>query len=335
MDQIPRAPVVLLAHCRPLETKKILEIILESGPRPIFCFVDGPRPNNPREIDLNVKVSEYLLSQARVHDIRLEISESNLGIKRRLESGLDLVYSEYERAIVLEDDCIPNPTFFKYCDELLELYKDDETVGVVSGFNPLQPRGVPKSSYFASSYPLTWGWASWRRVWVSHDPQATRWKTDRKEFLRSRGFSDSKVRRYWRYNLNRVSRKEPHQIWDYQFTWSQWSNGRISIVPSRSLIQNIGFSAHATHTVSDAHSLSKVQASAMGFPLTHPKSLSVSPLLEAELEDLLFKLSVWKMATLKVVTLLNLMFAVRLAVKFRAWISERLGGIILSSGNKW
>lgn len=287
-----RAPVVLFAFNRPEETKLILEIILQAGERQIFCILDGPRPANLSDKKLNQEVANYLHSMSENHLIKINASRENLGIAERIVSGLNWVFSEVEMAIILEDDCVPDLSFFRYCDELLAKYRNEDSVGIISGFNPIATHTEDiQSSYFSSVFPLTWGWATWKRVWDFYDPSARDWKLVGHSLLKKLRVMSIAGRRYWRFNLNRVTKKSDHQIWDYQFTFSQWVNNRITLIPSVNLVKNVGFSLSATHTKEPGHWLSRLERGNVTFPLNHPNSLLTNSKFDSQLQSKLFSLS--------------------------------------------
>ena len=293
--------MVLFAFNRPRETKLILETIEAAGQRQVFCIIDGPRLGHASDRANNLEVIELVASKTAHLGICVNVSAENLGVRKRVVSGLDWVFSKVDTAIILEDDCLPDGSFFQFCDQLLDIYKDEKSVGVVSGFNPTPFLNLEGSSYRASRYPLTWGWATWKRVWETYDPLAEDWKFLGPSYLASKGINQPKSKRYWKFNLDKVSRTTNHQIWDYQFTLSQWQGNRISLIPQKSLVQNIGFTLDATHTRSPGHWLSKVTSSAMSFPLNHPSNLLPDARLEAKLEKRLYTLGLTKLLAIELV----------------------------------
>src|SRR3954451_2850867 len=160
---------------RPEYTARVFERIREARPERLFVIADGPRPGNADD----ARRCEQARAVVEGVDWRCEVvrdfAEENLGLKRRIPSGLDWVFDEVEEAIVLEDDCLPHPSFFGYCEEALARHRDDARVTTISGdcFDFAGERG--SASYRLSRYPLIWGWATWRRAWRAHDPALRRW----------------------------------------------------------------------------------------------------------------------------------------------------------------
>jgi hypothetical protein len=210
-------------------------------PRQLFIVADGPRPTKPEDASLCDQVRELISEIDWDCDVRRNYAEQNLGCRVRVVSGLDWVFSQVDRAIVLEDDCIPHPDFFPFCENLLDRYADDPRVSVVTGGSLLDPE-------------ITF-WDTWRRSeeWRSTVP-------------------DPVERRYWERAFNRVRNVD---TWDYQWLASTWYRGGLTATPNVNLVSNIGFGPEALHTTTDATSpLANLPVAPLG-PLTHPSDVTV------------------------------------------------------------
>ena len=201
-----------------------------------------------------------------------DFADENLGLKRRIPSGLDRVFSEAEEAIILEDDCLPHPSFFPYCEELLERYRDDERIVHIAGSQLLQSPPADASYHF-SRYPHVWGWASWRRAWDLYDVDLTDWHSDseaeRRDRLR-RMFEEEDERRYWGWVWDHSPEIDN---WDAQWSYVGLSRGLLSINPNRNLISNIGFSDDATNATADPLGIAGRPLEGIDFPLEHPPAV--------------------------------------------------------------
>ena len=145
----------------------------------------------------------------------------------------------------MEDDCLPHPDFFPFCQAMLETYPDDERVAMVSGTNYLLQTGVPES-YLFSRYFAIWGWATWRRAWKKYDVNMPAWQS-----LKENGYLDyyypaSYVARHFRRSFAAASRGDI-DTWDLQWAFCCLFNNSLSIVPRVNLISNIGTAG--THTL--------------------------------------------------------------------------------------
>lgn len=193
-------------------------------------------------------------------------------------SGLEWVFSRVEQAIILEDDCLPDPTFFSFCSELLERYKDNPQIALVSGFNALDSRFPFAASYYYS-LPTTfsiWGWASWRRTWQAYDENLSTWPAVREAQLLHTIFEDDRVVAYWTDLFDRMYSGTGPSAWDYQWVYMCWMKNWLGVVPGKNLIKNIGFGSNATHTKKIDPALN-LEASSMRFPLQHPPAITTWP----------------------------------------------------------
>jgi hypothetical protein len=194
-----------------------------------------------------------------------------MGCKARVASGIGRAFEEVDGAIILEDDCVPSPSFFRYCGELLELYAEDERVMVVSGDNQLFGAAKVEDSFYFSRLPHMWGWATWRRAWALCDLEMRLWPEIRARGLLKQYFRRESERYYWDSLLQYVYEGRI-DTWDYQWNLSIWANSGLCAVPARNLVRNIGFDADATHTKGDS-AYARLSAEELGFPLSHPSTI--------------------------------------------------------------
>ena len=241
------SPVVLIVFNRPRHTAETFAVLQAQQPARLFIIADGPRPDHPDDVRRCAEVRAVVEQVDWPCEVSRDYAESNLGLKRRVSSGLDWVFAQVDRAIVLEDDCIAHPDFFAFCDELLERYADDERVWVVTGDNFQQGGRHGEAAYYFSKYPHCWGWATWRRAWGHYQediPFFEEWK-DSAEWRR---IAPSRVERaYWEAIFSRVERHEIDS-WAYPWTACVWHGGGLTATPNTNLVTNIGFGAEATHT---------------------------------------------------------------------------------------
>ncbi len=178
------------------------------------------------------------------------------------------VFEQVEEAILLEDDCLPHPSFFPYCEELLDRYRDEDRVMHISGDNlGFGRRG--EASYFFSRYPHVWGWASWRRAWQHYDPDLREYleADDKDRWLGP--FTDPAERRFWDRAWGESASGEI-DTWDYQWAFACMDNRGLAINPNVNLVSNIGYGSGSTHTESASDSLANLDTSEPDRPLRHP-----------------------------------------------------------------
>jgi hypothetical protein len=261
--------VVFLVFRRPDLTARVFESIRQARPKTLLVVADGPRSDRPDE------AGQCAATRAAVErvdwpcEVLRNYSDANLGCKHRVASGLDWAFEQVEEAIILEDDCLPDPTFFRFAEELLERYRDDRRIMTVSGDNFLQGRRTSPHSYYFSRYMHCWGWASWRRAWRLFDLEMRQWPALRQDGWLADLFPVARQARYWESIFDRVHRGEI-DTWDYIWTYSIWSQSGLNVLPERNLVSNIGFGGAASHTHDKLSPWANLPTEAMTFPLDHP-----------------------------------------------------------------
>jgi hypothetical protein len=273
-----RTPVALLIFNRPDTTERVFAEIARARPSKLLVVADGPRDIRPGEAELCRQARAIIDRVDWECEVLTEFADRNMGCKLRVSSGIDWIFTLVEEAIILEDDCLPDPSFFRYCDEMLERYRDNERVGMVSGGNLQFGRQRGSGSYYFSKYTHIWGWASWRRAWKHYDRDLTLWPEFRDEGLLAQMFQTAGEQDYWRNSFQWVY-EGALDTWDVSWTFTALTHGMLQVVPNVNLISNIGFGANATHThVVGVHANMPTQA--ITFPLTHPSF--VLPNIEAD-----------------------------------------------------
>lgn len=272
------APVALIIFNRPDLTARVMEQIALAKPKQLFIIADGPRANKEGEAAKCLESRKMVEHITWPCEVFRNYSNENLGCRERIASGLDWVFGKVDRAIILEDDCIPDQSFFSYCNELLERYKNDTRIGAISGTNMNSTTLDIQASYYFSKYPLVWGWATWARVWQNYDVNIPFWGAVRETNWLSSIVHEEEFD-HWQKAFNRVF-EHAFDTWDYQLVFSIWHQGQITIQPAVNLISNIGFRDDATHTKND-HWLADMTRNQLQFPLRHP--MGFNPNFEADM----------------------------------------------------
>lgn len=242
-------PVVFIIFNRPDLTQIVFNAIRQAQPKRLLIVADGPR--FPEEAQ-KCEQTRCIINQVDWDcQVLTNFSDTNLGCRKRVSSGLDWVFSEVEQAIILEDDCLPSQSFFYFCQELLDYYKNDTRIMHISGDNFQKEQKRTNYSYYFSKYNHNWGWASWRRAWKYYDLEMKTW-TEFKEANVIKNICDSiDEQKYW-LNIFEQNYKGTINTWDYQWTYACWSQGGLSILPNYNLVSNIGFRSDATHTLKES-----------------------------------------------------------------------------------
>lgn len=285
-----RSPVLVLAFNRPDLTAQVLEAVrVGGGPdRELYVAIDGPR--GPRDADGCREVNELVesITWCRPHVNR---QPRNLGCRRGVQAGIDWFFTNVDRGILLEDDTVPDPTFFPFMDELLGRYANDPSVMMISGddFTPadLRDPSTPvtasqleqQDSYWFGRYAHIWGWATWRRAWSCNDPELTEWPRLRgTRWLRDLG--GSTFARYWGDAFDGVLSGRT-DTWDYAWQLAIWRAGGVIALPHGNLVTNLGFRSDATHTIEATAWQSALPTTPMDFPLRHPTNVAVDAARQA------------------------------------------------------
>ena len=263
-------PVVFLIFNRPDTTRKVFEVIRQAQPQQLLVVADGPRSDKAGEAKKCAEVRAIIDTVDWDCEVLINYSEINLGCKKRVSSGLDWAFSLVEEAIILEDDCLPDPTFFRFCQELLEKYRDDKRIMAISGDNFQFGRKRTNYSYYFSRYSHCWGWATWGRAWQYYDGEMKLWEEIRdqnwlKDILDNNPWEVS----YRRRKLQAVYEGDIDS-WAYIWTFSCWLQNGLVILPNVNLVSNIGFTSEGTRTTNTKSPFASLPTEAMTFPLKHP-----------------------------------------------------------------
>lgn len=262
------AAVVFFIYRRPDLTKKVFEEIRRARPHTLYVIADGPR--NPSEL------SDVLLARETVKNVDWECEvtriyqEANQGLRESVIRGLDQVFDKEESAIILEDDCLPDPSFFSFCNSLLARYENDLRLSMISGFSD---GAISKTSnrYLLSPMPEIWGWATWSRVWKDYRQSeiVRKWDPNQKKRIAQTLGRLTRGRLFARLLRDNISLN----TWDVEFAAHLILGGKLTAVPKVNLIQNIGFGGSATHTTIRPPGLNN-SLGKFTFPISHPRKVA-------------------------------------------------------------
>lgn len=266
-------PVLFLIFNRPDLTKRVFAVIRQVKPTKLFIAADGPRLDRIGEDDLCKETRELVLQMIDWDcEVKTLFRESNLGCKLAVSGAINWFFEHVEEGIVLEDDCLPDLTFFNFCSQLLSYHRNDERVMHIGGACFL-PKPL-ESSYYYTKYTHIWGWATWRRSWAKYDSSMEIWnRIDKHSFL-ANTCETTRERKYWSDTFQMVAENE-FDTWDHQWTFAVWLNEGIAIAPTINLISNIGFSDNATHTKNFDPVFANLKAYQLA-DMRHPKNVMIN-----------------------------------------------------------
>ncbi len=263
-------PIIFLIFKRKKETSLVFEEIRKIKPSKLFIVADGPR--NEEEKILSSETRKIVDKIDWECEIYRNYSDINLGCRERVISGINWAFEKIDRAIILEDDCLPNQDFFRFSEEMLEKYKDNENIMHIGGSNFQDNNkefinSIKGDSYYFSNIAQIWGWATWKKAWNKYDSNMITWEKikDKKDFIKH--FPNKYIYQYWKYFFEKMHRNE-FDTWDIAWTYTCFKENGLCIMPKVNLIENTGSDAStATHK---SNNLTHIKTSALIFPLTHP-----------------------------------------------------------------
>ena len=265
-------PVALIIFNRPDTTEKAFDEIAKARPPKLFVIADGPRADNPEDIKKCAAVREIIERVNWECEVFKNYSDVNLGCGKRPATGISWVFEHVEEAIILEDDCVPHPTFFRFCEELLERFCDDERVMMIGGGTLQFGLNRALYSYYFSCIPSCWlGWATWRRAWQQYDMEMKLWPLVRGTTWLSDVLGDPRLVEQWRNIFDKAyAGAGKVDYWDYQWNFTCFVQNSLIVLPYTNLASNIGFHEDATHSRSINNIRANLPTTEMLFPLKHP-----------------------------------------------------------------
>lgn len=280
-------PVLLITYNRKENALKVLECLREAQVSALYIACDGPKES--QQDKEKVQRTREALQEAVDWEcnVQYRFSDSNQGCKYGPVNAINWIFEKEERAIILEDDIVPNPSFFFFCEEILERFREREEIMMISGCNIMSRTESAGESYFFESIATTWGWATWKRAWKKYDMTMQGWQEMKKKkvlkklFLKDTAFSLKR-------DFENVAVNDT-DIWDYQWQYTMIKNGGLGIVPKYCMVQNIGFEDEdATHTNGV---LFKYRDFLMPFPLVHPQKLEGNQEYERYVETQIYRVN--------------------------------------------
>mgnify|MGYP003706111367 CR=1 FL=1 len=240
-------PVLLIAFNRPALTQTVFEKIRDAKPNKLYIAIDGPRENNKfdnEKIKNVYKIFENIDWKCKIFFLKRKV---NLGCKFAVSGAIDWFFNNEDKGIILEDDCVPGPHFFTFCQELLSRYENNTEIQMITGNNFQDGIIRGNGSYYFSKLTHVWGWATWKRAWDKYDVNMSFWP----KFKSSREFKDifklKKATNHFKSIFDAVH-KGKIDTWDYQWNACIWFNEGLCVTPNKNLVTNIGFGPDATHT---------------------------------------------------------------------------------------
>lgn len=263
-------PILFIIFNRPDCTLRALNEIKKVQPKKLYISADGPRQRKSGEKEICELTRKIVFENITwACEVKSLIRDENVGCKLAVSSAINWFFENEEQGIILEDDCLPEHSFFNFCQILLKKFKDENSVMHIGGTNFLTDKIRIDASYYFSKMIHIWGWATWRRAWKLYDIEMNHLDELEKDFKKIT--VSKKEKNYW-IKIFRKVKKNQIDTWDYQWQYSIWVNNGIGITPAVNMISNIGFGPGATHTVNAGETVANMSTEAIN-TIHHPLTI--------------------------------------------------------------
>lgn len=277
------APILFLIFNRPDKTRQIFNVIRKTQPKQLFIAADGPRSGRSGEAEKCDEARTIVKEIDWPCEVHTLFRNENLGCGMAVSSAISWFFEHVEEGIILEDDTLPGPGFFRFCTEMLTKYRDDTRVMSVSGLClPCKNCAESEYSYFFSNWDYMWGWATWRRAWMHYDYKMKSYPhIDNHHYFDGQYYSRNM--KYFIQHMYDRSYYENDSItwWSYQWGFARKINSGVVIVPNKNMVTNIGFGSESTNTSDGRYELFELET--MKFPLTHPPFMMIDRLRDDQI----------------------------------------------------
>jgi hypothetical protein len=275
-----QTPVAIFIFNRPDCTRQLVDSLAVTRPINLFVIADGPR--NENDFALCQQTRAIIDEIDWPCNIEKRYATVNVGCRESIPRGLHWVFEQVDSCIILEDDCIPQPSFFPFCEELLQLYQDDLRVMTIGGHRSDGPNEFDTSSYYFSKYPSVWGWATWKEKWGKFDLNMDSWDELKNSDWLSEILTSPKAVAYWSRIFDQM--KNGMDAWDYALTFACWLHRGLSIRSKVNLISNVGFGKDSTHTHQVDLGDIYAKSSNIKLPLIHPTKVCIDESADDRIE---------------------------------------------------
>ena len=260
-------PILLILFNRPDHTKEVIRTIRKVRPRRVYLAADGPRPGKPEDLEKCEATRKVALEHIDWEcEVKTRFQAQNLGCGQNPSQAISWMLEEEPYGIILEDDCIPNESFFWFCEYFLKKFEDDERIWMVSGTNMNQQWKPEQWDYFFSLIGSTWGWATWRRAWKHYDYHMADWANPQVQELMKNMLEPlvyKVISMEYQYTYEGYYKGS---VWDFQWNFMRMMNNGLTVMPAYNLVSNVGFGEEATHTKGEGK-IARIPREELSFPL--------------------------------------------------------------------
>ena len=276
-----KTPILFIIFNRPYTTQKVFESIRIAKPERLYIAGDAPRQGNYNDIQKCQQTREIVQNINWPCEVKYLFQEKNLGCSLGPRAAFDWFFSFEEQGIILEDDCVPNESFFDFCSEMLKRYRDNKRIISINGSSLGFNLKNSDSNYTYSRFMNMWGWATWADRASSIDYSLKEWRKVKQPLwylyrhMRQNLFDfDIHWYKYWQHKFDLTVYSEKVTWWDWQWIFHQITNNQLSVVPSVNLVTNIGFNEDATHTLASDNPSAYIPFSPLETPYFGPERIA-------------------------------------------------------------
>jgi hypothetical protein len=265
-------PILFVVFNRPHTTARVFEAIRKAKPAQLFIASDGPRTGHPTDAENCEKVRQIVAGVDWPCEVKTLYQPQNLGCRKAVSTAISWFFEQVEEGIVLEDDTLPSPSFFTFCEQLLNHYRHNEQVMMISGDNFQWGKWRGDGTYYFSGYTHIWGWASWRRAWKYYDVNMSSYNPAEAKVMVRKRLRSTMEQTYW---LNQFEKAAQGKIdtWDYQWTYAVWKQNGLAVMPNINMVSNIGFGSGATNTAVVNNKLAEIPSGEIN-EIAHPTAIT-------------------------------------------------------------
>lgn len=273
-------PVLFITFNRLDTSRQVFEAIKSQQPQKLYLFSDGPRKDKQGEANAVHEVRNWLTSQVNWPcDVHTLFLDQNIGPRYAIGHAVNWLFEHEEEGIIFEHDCLPHPSFFPFCAELLERYRNEPRVMYISGNNFMFNEITFQHSYSFSRHNHIWGFATWRRAWQKYDTEMSGFEEALSSHFFDELIPDSRIRKEYITILNAV-KLGTVDTWDYQWFFNTWCAEGVGVIPSQNLVSNIGYGALALNTFRENHILANIPVNDIGSVISHPEVIMTNKEIE-------------------------------------------------------
>lgn len=252
-------PVLLVFFTKEKPLQQVFERIREVRPSKLYLCQDGPRKNRPDDITKIKKCRELVSNIDWECEVYERFQEKNLGCDPHIYQALTWVFENEEYMIMIEDDGLVDKSFFPFCKEMFERYKDDDRIALISSFNLLEKWDCPYDYFYSTTGTLSGGWGMWRRAWEKRN-EALDFLDD---MYTNKVFETVCFNRFHKKNIRKSiirqhkTIKETGKIYSFELIVEtiRTLNYALTIVPTKNMMSNIGIDSEAFHSGSNIRHL--------------------------------------------------------------------------------